>query len=69
MTAPIPQDYFLREQQTNLRTNSEYAASPIFLASHEWTSEGSADILATTEDANSLDPGLTPVPTKIRIVG
>ncbi|SJL05074.1 uncharacterized protein ARMOST_08446 [Armillaria ostoyae] len=69
MTAPVPQDYLLGEQQTNLRTNSEYAASPIFLASHEWTSKGSADILATTEDVNSLDPGLTPAPTRIRIVG
>ncbi len=69
MTADMPQEYFLAEQRINLMGNTAYAASPTFLAAHEWSSDGRADILATTEAVNSLDPALTPTPTKIRIVG
>ncbi|SJL04859.1 uncharacterized protein ARMOST_08230 [Armillaria ostoyae] len=49
--------------------NTAYAASTTFLAVHEWSSNGPVDILATTEAINSLDPALTPTPTKIRIIG
>ncbi|PBK59941.1 hypothetical protein ARMSODRAFT_982625 [Armillaria solidipes] len=69
MTTAVPQEYFLAEQRINLMANTAYTASPTFLAAHEWSSDGRADILATTEAINSLDPALTPTLTKICIIG
>ncbi len=57
----------IRRQQ--LLASLEYTASSTFSASHEWVTNGSADILATTAAANSTDPAATLQHAQISIVG
>ncbi len=62
-------DFHLNEQCIQMLGHSSYAASPAFLASHEWVADGSSDILSTTVAANSINPNDSPTAAKICVVG